>query len=366
MEKWHKFIPALVIMLLVIGSTSWFILYIYDLVFELPSTLLTVSKTIFTIMPILLVVTMIIGRGHYSKLNSWAYIVASLWIPVFMYLFLWAVVVGLAHSYFGNILPIQELTVGLLILIIFLFIWGIKIALEPKIKTYILKAPKLKEKWGDKKIVLFSDSHLGVVRHAKFMRKIADMINAQTPDIVLIAGDLIDGPVFPYEYGLAPLADIKSTYGTFFTAGNHDEYNIEQEKYYAVLNRHATVLNDKKVIINDTQLIGIIYAEESKQKTKDRLSKTGYDKNIPSIVMLHDPLNIKVLVEEGVTLSLSGHTHGGQFFPATLLVTMLYRSLTKGINYLGDTTHFTSVGVGTAGPLFRLGTRPEIVVLKIV
>lgn len=364
MEKWHKFIPALAIMLLLVAGTSWFILYVFGFVFEMTPATLLVAKTVCAILPILLVVTMLIGRGHYSKLNAWMYIVASLWIPIFMYLFLLAVVLGLLYNY-APIELLQKITLALLAVTMVSFVFGIKTALNPKIKTYTIKAPRLKEKWGDKKIVLFSDSHLGVVRHANFMQKIVDMINTQKPDIIFIAGDLIDGPVFPYEKGLAPLGELKSTFGTFFTAGNHDEYNIEQEKYYSILKKYVTVLNDKKVIVNDTQIIGVVYSEESSKGTEARLAQTGYEQTLPSIVMLHDPRNVPALAKLGVDLSLSGHTHGGQFFPVTLLVSMLYRGLTKGINYLGKTAHFTSVGVGTAGPLFRLGPNAEIVVIKI-
>jgi hypothetical protein len=231
--------------------------------------------------------------------------------------------------------------------------------------SHAIRAPKLKEKWGDKNLVLFSDAHLGMVRNKKFMRTIVDMVNSLHPDIVFIAGDLIDGPVFPYEESLAPLADIKSTYGTFYTAGNHDEYNPEQEKYYSALQKYVTVLNDKKVIVNDTQITGIIYAQESVEETAKRLRSVEHDARMPSIVMLHDPKNIQALADQQVTLGLSGHTHAGQFFPFTLIVKSVYGSLTKGVHYLKEMAHITSVGVGTAGPLLRLGTVPEIIHIRI-
>jgi predicted MPP superfamily phosphohydrolase len=263
-------------------------------------------------------------------------------------------------------LILKILVIILLIKISVLICYGIWNAFYPRIQTYSLNAPLLKDKWGDKKIVLFSDVHLGMVRREKWMQQIVTMVTNLKPDIVLIAGDLIDGPVFPYETGLAPLQNLKSTYGTFYTAGNHDEYNRDQEKYYAELAKYVTVLNDKKVVVNDTQIVGIIYAMESLEKTMARLSATGYQKNTPSMVLLHDPKNVAALSQSNVTLSLSGHTHGGQFFPFTLLVQSIYKNLTKGIHYIGNMAHLTSVGVGTAGPLMRLGTTPEIAVIEII
>lgn len=349
-----------------VGGTSWFIIYIFTSILGLSGSMLSLTYIVFTALPIALVMTMLIGAKYYSRINAVIYTIVALWVPAFMYIFLVACTIGIGYSFIPSHDLLLQTTKVLFGVAGVLFVYGIYVALHPKVVYYTIKSEKLKEKWGDKKIVLFSDSHLGIVRHKSFMQKIADMVNAENPDVVFIAGDLIDGPVFPYEYGLAPLGKIKSTYGTYYTAGNHDEYNVEQEKYYAVLNKYATVLNDKKIIINDTQLVGVMYAEESKQRTKERLEKTGYDKSVPSIVMLHDPRNRSSLVDSNVSLSLSGHTHGGQFFPVTLLVSLFYGNRTKGVHYIENSAHFTSVGAGTAGPLFRLGTRPEITVVKIV
>ncbi len=365
MEKWSKFIAPLLTMLGFVGGGSVLILYVLILLLGLSTNTINLLTISFTVMPVALIVTMVIGAKYYSKINAIIYTIASFWIAIFLHLLLIITILTLIYALTLDKELIIKATWVIFIIEVILFIYGIWVALYPKVITYSIHAPKLKEKWADKKIVLFSDSHLGIVRHRSFMQKIVQMINAQNPDIVLIAGDLIDGPTFPYEKGLAPLGEIKSTFGTFYTAGNHDEYNIEQEKYYTILNKYVTVLNDKKIMVNDTQLIGVMYAEESKQHTKDRLEKTGYDKSQPSIVMLHDPKNRRALVDSEVTLSFSGHTHGGQFFPFTLFVSLFYGKRTKGIQYLNETTHFTSVGVGTAGPIFRLGTRPEIAVVKI-
>ena len=320
---------------------------------------------IFVGFPTVLLATMLIGNNYYHKLNAYIYSIVVMWIPTLMYLFIGSCILALTNLEVTQPKDILVLTWCVLILVAVALFAGIKSALNFKVVTYTIKSPLLKEKWGDKRIVMFSDSHLGMVRREKFMGKVVSMINGLTPDIVFIAGDLIDGPVFPYDAGLSPLKDIKSTYGVFYTAGNHDEYNRQQEKYYEALNKYATVLNDKKLMINGTQIVGVMFAQESFAETTKRLGHAGFDKNTPSIVMLHDPKNVEALKDAGVTLSLSGHTHGGQFFPFTLAVRSVYKNLSKGVNYLGNMAQFTSVGVGTAGPLFRLGTYPEVVVIKI-
>ena len=315
--------------------------------------------------PVAILITMIFSNFSYHRWFAILYTVSIFWAPVLMYLFIAAVFMSIAGLLIPNMTFHHTLGIVILIFIVVLMIQGVYEALHPKVKTYTLKAPLLMEKWSTKKIVLFSDSHLGLVRNRAFMQKIVQMINKLSPDVVLIAGDLIDGPIFPYEEGLSPLADIKSTYGTYYTAGNHDEYNREQKKYYDSLNKYVHVLNDAKAIVNDTQIVGVMYANESLDATKERLVKTGYEKSMPSIVLLHDPKNVHALADSGVTLALSGHTHAGQFFPFSLIVRSVYGPLTRGINYIKEMAQFTSVGIGTAGPIFRIGAEPELVVIEI-
>lgn len=350
--------------ILVLGSLSWFVLYAFTYFFLPSVAIMKIAYQCCISIPLVLLATTVIGNRYYNKINALVYTITVLWIPLLLYLFMGAFILSILSLFLPMaLLSLSSIVLGLLILIC--FIWGIAIACKPKIVEYTLDIPKLKQQWGNKKIVLVSDVHLGMVRSTAFMKKIVSMINDQNPDIVFIAGDLIDGPVFPYEQGLAPLSEIKSTFGTFYTAGNHDEYNKDQKKYYEVLKQYVTVLNDEKVMINETQIVGVIFAVEKKKKTQERLLATGFDKNLPSIVMLHDPRNASALAEEGVLLGLSGHTHAGQFFPTTLLVRGSYRALTKGIHYINGMAHITSVGVGTSGPLFRLGTKPEVAVIKI-
>ncbi len=321
----------------------------------------------FVFFPVILVVLTVISNLTYIAWTRPFYIVSSLWLPALIYLFIGALLLRIYLALGTNlqIIPAQLFALLLSAIIVIAMIYGIWKANTFKVITSEIDAPALHEAWHDKTIVLFSDSHLGLTRSKAFMAKIVTAINELSADAVFIAGDLIDGPVFPYERDLAPLAELKTTYGTFYAAGNHDEYNRQQLQYLNALSPLITVLNDKKVLVNQTQIIGIEFAAESFDSTKARLTKTGYDATIPSIVILHDPKNVPALAEAGVTLSFSGHTHGGQFWPFTLLVNGIYKNLTKGAAYIGNHAHFTTVGVGTWGPLFRLGTQPEIVIIKI-
>lgn len=323
----------------------------------------------FVAMPIILIITMFIGFSHKSKIITYLYIISALWLGILLYLLMYSVIISLSNILFLSMgiekhLPI--LSYVLLIGIAILMTYGIINASNPRIKKFTIKSDVLRSLWSDKKIILFSDAHLGIVRSAKFMNKIVELINREKPDIVFIAGDIIDGPVFDYEAGLASLKNLVSKLGIYYTPGNHEEYNSQPEKFYPIIKSMTNTLIDQKIIVNGTQIIGLDYKTETNEETRDRLYKSGYDKNLPSITLLHDPKHTKVLVEENVSLVLSGHTHSGQFFPINLIVKSIYGKLAYGVNNFGNSNSITTCGVGTAMTPIRIGTNPEIVVIEII
>ncbi len=360
------FIIFISFFLALIGAASWFVVNTAAHVFPNHAYTIALFGWIpFAFFPLLLLGTMIVRNVKYIPATKYTYLAGMTWLPFLIYLFLSAVIVRVYDLLGPHTIATKDVGLILFFASVGVMIIGTIQALRYAVATYEISAPLLKEKWGDKKIILVSDVHLGMVRRRPFAEYLVTTINKLSPDIVFIAGDLIDGPIFPYDDDLSPLGQIKSTFGTHYAAGNHDEYNSEQEKYYASLTKYINVLNDKKIILNDTQIVGVRFAAEKLDDTKKRLVGMDYKRDMPSIAMLHDPKNVQALADMGVTLTLSGHTHGGQFWPFSMTVKAMYGSLARGVNYIGKMAQFTSMGIGTGGPVFRLGTRPEIVVLKI-
>jgi predicted MPP superfamily phosphohydrolase len=87
------------------------------------------------------------------------------------------------------------------------------------------------------------------------------------------------------------------------------------------------------------------------------------DRDRASLLLLHAPVRLAIAEEEGVSLQLSGHTHGGQFFPYTLVARRVWGKFIHGLQRVGNLQVFTSYGAGTWGPPLRVGTRPEIVLI---
>ncbi len=142
--------------------------------------------------------------------------------------------------------------------------------------------------------------------------------------------------------------------------------NNENEKFYEGLPKNVTVVTDSVIPIPRTQLTitGFDYSTE----TQDDFAKRAQDvvqESTPTIGILHDPKYREVLGDMGISLIVSGHTHGGQFFPGTFVVRRLYKEKISGLINHDFGAYYTTTGVGTAVSPARVGTDAEVVMLEI-
>ena len=319
--------------------------------------------------PLILITTMLIGSKRYSIVNASIYAFSSMWLVMLSYLSIMAVFLWIMHAvlgFFNLAQPMFAIWICSMISIYGIIFLGIDRAAHPKIKEVEIVSPALAPLWRGKKIVLVSDIHIGMVRRDNFVKKVVGKINSVRPDMILIAGDLIDGPRFPYEKFLAPLSHLNAPLGIYYTPGNHEYYNNEQERFFAAIPKNITLLVDETRGVNGTDIVGIDFASETLPETEKRVVRAHPASTRPTIALFHDPKNIHAIIKHEIDLVVSGHTHGGQFFPMTLLVKALHKQFTKGLNYVGKTASFVTVGAGTAMSPVRIGTTPEIVVIHIV
>ena len=211
-------------------------------------------------------------------------------------------------------------------------------------------------------VVLISDTHLGFINENASMKKLSKMINKLNPDAVLIAGDLIDfhlDPVLERDM-LSELKNIDSR--IFFAVGNHEIYGGKTDLLVKTLNEYPNVeaVRDSKVLLEN----GVYIAARdnfSKKPIKEILEGSGES---PVIIMQHTPDTIDEAVENNVLLQVSGHTHKGQIFPGRLFTKRLFK-VDYGHKKIKDTNIIVSQGYGTWGPPIRVGSRSEIVLIKI-
>lgn len=233
------------------------------------------------------------------------------------------------------------------------------------------------------KIVQFSDVHLGITIRGQELNKIIEKINSEKPDLVLITGDLIDHKTSKADLisGIQALGNLKSTYGTYFSYGNHDRaYFADQvvgwdskdfEK--ALSAAHVTLLQDESKVINPTlRLIGRdetgrSFDGETRKNMAELMNNSPNSPIHPyTIVMDHKPTAFEEESEAKVDLVLSGHSHNGQLLP------IKYMDLVLGDNdrWYGhekrqQTDFIVSSGMGSWGVPFKTGAKSEYVVIDL-
>jgi uncharacterized protein len=244
-------------------------------------------------------------------------------------------------------------------------LYGIANAARTRVNRITVKLPNLPQSWRGRVAALVSDTHLGHVRSYGFMRRIVKMLGQLRPDIVFITGDMYDGTAAEVARLAEPWTELSVPLGAYFVTGNHEEFT-DREKYLgAVRHSGVRVLDNEKVTLDGLQIVGVHYRESIDAKRfRSILQQADLDRDHASILLIHAPNRLPIAEEAGISLQLSGHTHGGQFFPYTWITSRIYGQYVHGLNRFGKLMVFTSWGVGTWGPPMRLGTKPEIVLIE--
>lgn len=361
-----KFIIFLVSSLGVVGIASYAIYRAFTHVDALHGCASKILLWLLIIMPLLFIGTTILAMKIYSPILGPIYTVAAAWLPVLMYLFLSAVILTIVNTLFpaavsNNVYKI--LVYSFITISVVLPLYGIYNAQNTKVTNITIpKDNRLNSNLSGKKIILMSDTHIGIINGRKFLEKSVKKVTDQNPDIILFAGDLIDGPKFKMAEGLEPLKGLTAKDGAYYTPGNHEVYSGNEPGLYSITDQYTTGLRNSKYNVLGINIIGLTYdAYEGKDALINRLNKSGFDANIPTIVIHHDPKNNIVLQNQGVDLVVSGHTHGGQFWPFTGIVKAIFKDNYHGITTTGKTSSVTTFGVGTWGPPVRIGTKSEII-----
>ena len=216
-----------------------------------------------------------------------------------------------------------------------------------------------------------SDIHVGPTIKRGFLQRIVDKVNTLGADAVAITGDLVDGKVVDLAGHVAPLASLQSRHGTFFVTGNH-EYYSGAHAWIAELRRLGlTVLMNEHVVLDGALVLAGVadysaHHFDPAHRSDPAQALRGAPANaLVRVLLAHQPRSAAAAAQAGFDLQLSGHTHGGQFWPWNLFVP-LQQPYTAGLNRLHKLWVYTSRGTGYWGPPKRFGAPSEITALRLV
>ncbi len=222
-------------------------------------------------------------------------------------------------------------------------------------------------------IVLASDFHLGSVVGKSRLAKAVTKINALGPDIVFLAGDIVDESVSEREEAEFSqiMTGLRAPLGIYAVPGNHETFAGLEKALSCLRSCGIVVLEDEAVMIADSFIVvgrrdrtSLKPGGETRLAIRAILAKHGFDNRLPIILLDHQPVHLDEAGEAGVDLQLSGHTHDGQIFPVGLINRWVFE-LNWGYLRKGDTHYYVTSGVGTWGPPVRTGSSAEVVRIRL-
>jgi predicted MPP superfamily phosphohydrolase len=255
--------------------------------------------------------------------------------------------------------------------------WGYRTARGPAtVEDVTVAIPSLGEGFSGFKIVQLSDIHVGPTVDGAHLSRMVDQALALGPDLVVVTGDLVDGSVQQLRDEVAPLARLcAAPLGAYFVTGNHEYYSGGRAWEAEVARLGLRVLHNAHVVLERggarlvlagvTDLEGGRFSEEDACRPDRALE--GSPAGVPRVLLAHQPRVARLLerLSVKVDLQLSGHTHGGQFFPWMFFV-KLQQPVVQGLSTVAGTQVYTHRGTGYWGPPLRLGPTPEISLLRLV
>lgn len=223
-------------------------------------------------------------------------------------------------------------------------------------------------------IAQVSDIHVGPTIKRAYLNAIVNRVNKLGADAIAITGDLVDGSVHRLGLHTQPLARLAARDGVFFVTGNHEYYSGAEEWIAEVRRLGVTVLLNQHVIRRrDDATLMIAGVPDytahhfNPGHKSDPRAAAGAEREQADvrILLAHQPRSAAAAAEAGFHLQLSGHTHGGQFFPWNLFVP-LQQPFVAGLHRVRDMWVYISRGTGYWGPPKRVGAPSEITLLRLV
>ena len=315
----------------------------------------------------------VFGIGFLANKKGLAYDVLYAVATILFGLFIISFFILLGIEFFRLFLPFSKQIYGIfaVVSILSFTLYGLIISFSPIVKTIEVPIEGVQKEYH---FIQLTDIHLGHLRGAKFLTKVVEKVNQQSPDAVFITGDIFDGDQKVNYETIKPLEKVKVP--VYAVTGNHDGYAGLSMVEGLLEKVGVRVLNNEIVVVDGIQLVGLfhmpadeqsfdIHASHSARTIKSVMSELNPSQLLPTILLHHSPHGVEYANKHGVDLFLCGHTHGGQMFPLTLLNRFIF-PYNRGLHNYKGTSIYVSDGVGTFGPPLRIGTFSEITAIHVI
>jgi predicted MPP superfamily phosphohydrolase len=383
MSRNLSFLIFFSVVLLIYGSVNYYIFIRGYQALKLLPALKAWYTGLFIFIASSYIIARIVERFYLCVFTDALTWIGSFWLAAMLYFFLFVVVLdgvrvviwllpGINKDIIAQIPHVKQ---GLLLFSVLAVVIvpgvGYYRATRPIMVTLDLNIPARQANPGTIKIAMVSDIHLGTLVAGNRLRRLVSKINDNDPDIILLAGDIVDedlAPVIRQNLGLT-LEQLKAPLGVWAITGNH-EYIGGAGPAIAYLEKHGIrFLRDTVHKIDGAFWLagrddrdGVRFGGSKRKKLKEILSLT--DSTLPVVLLDHQPFSLDSVAQSGVDLQLSGHTHHGQLWPLNYLTSAIYE-VSHGYLKKRDTHIYVSSGYGTWGPPVRLGPRSEFVMVNL-
>jgi uncharacterized protein len=262
-----------------------------------------------------------------------------------------------------------------LFLTVFMTLAGLIIARRrPGIVEVRIPVPGLPLALHGFSIAQISDVHVGPTIKRGFVERIVRRVNDLNADLIAVTGDLVDGSVQQLSVHTAPLAGLAARHGAFFVTGNHEYYSGERAWTEEIRRLGMHVLKNEHVVLKhdgaSLVLAGVTDYSAHHFDPAQRSDPAAALRGAPAdagakILLAHQPSSAAAAANAGFHVQISGHTHGGQFWPWNLFI-HFFQPFTGGLHRLKNLWIYVSRGTGYWGPPNRFGVPSEITRIRLV
>jgi predicted MPP superfamily phosphohydrolase len=277
---------------------------------------------------------------------------------------------GVADPARGRIVAVSVAAVSVVLLV-----WGYVEAMRvPRVRRVDVAIDRLGAGLDGVTVALLTDTHYGPIDRARWSSRVIDKVNELDADIVCHTGDIADGTVAQRREQAAPLGRAKAKLARTYVTGNHEYFGEAQGWLDHMRELGWQPLHNRHVVVERAGARLVVAGVDDRTAGSSGLrghradhaaALAGADRDLPVLLLAHQPKQIDAAVEHGIDLQISGHTHGGQIWPFNFLV-RLDQPTVAGLTRHGARTQlYTSGGTGFWGPPFRVFAPSEITLLTL-